>query len=93
MGKMLRPKADVLQESALIPTENRISHPPNQFTHELTRAQPFYYSGAPRGRPPAGEFVAGTKVVLLVHLGGKYCRVADHQGLYVETEHGGLRPL
>ena len=42
---------------------------------------------------PHGEFSAGTKVVLLLYDGGVYCRVADDQGLYVETEYESLRKL
>ncbi len=93
MDKMIRPKAEVLADAALIPAANLISPPPNQFTHQLTVAQPFYYSGAKQGRMPEGEFAAGTKVVLLVYKGGRFCRVVDQQGLYVETEYAGLQPL
>jgi len=77
----------------LIPDQNLIKPAPNQFTHELTRAQPYYYHGAQQGSPPDGEFPKGTKVVLLVRDGGSYCRVADAQGLYVETEFEGLKRL
>jgi hypothetical protein len=79
-----------LKRSALIPAENLIKPPPSRFTHELIRSQPYYYT---RGSSePDGMFAAGTRVVLLEH-GGEYCRVADAQGLSVETACGGLRAL
>lgn len=93
MKGMIRPEARVLPESSLIPDRNLIAPAPNQFTHELARAQPFYFSGMQQGRPPDGELPEGTKVVLLVHDGGNACRVVDGRGLYVETEHAGLRKL
>ncbi len=90
---MIRPEAVVLADNALIPPANLISPPPNQFTHELTVAQPYYYSETQQDRPPDGTFAAGTKMVLLVYHGGRYCRVADRQGLYVDTEYRGLQRL
>ncbi len=93
-GYFLRPEAVVLSENAMVPDRNIISPAPNQFTHELTRPRPFYFDGAQQGTPPnGGEFRAGTKVVLLVYDGGKYCRVADRQGLYVEIEYDSLKKL
>jgi hypothetical protein len=92
-GYFLRPDAVVLSENAMVPDRNIISPAPNQFTHELTRPQPFYFDGAQQGAPPNGEFRGGTKVVLLVYNGGKYCRVADKQGLYVEIEYDSLKKL
>jgi hypothetical protein len=93
MERMLRPEAIVLGDNALIPPANRVSPEPNQFTHELTAAQPFYYSDPQEAGQPAGEFAAGTRVILFRYQGGKYCRVVDGQGLYVETEYAGLRRL
>jgi hypothetical protein len=92
-GIVRRPKAIVLSENAIVPDENLISPAPNQFTHVLTQALPYYFTGAQQGAPPNGEFSAGTKVVLLVHDGGTYCRVANEQGLYVEVECNGLKKL
>jgi hypothetical protein len=89
----VRPESAVLAEKALIPGRNLITPAPNQFTHELTRAQPYYFTGAQPGMPPDGEFPAGAKVVLLLHEGGATCRVADGRGLYVETEYDSLRKL
>jgi hypothetical protein len=88
-----RPEAEVLTEKALIPGQNLIAPAPNQFTHEVARAQPYYFTGAQSGMAPDGEFPAGAKVVLLHYAGGAYCRVADGRGLYVETEYDSLRKL
>ncbi len=89
----LRPEAIVLPESAVVPNENIISPPPNQFTHRIKRSQSFYYDRAQQAKQSAGKFTAGTKVVLMVHDGGKYCRVVDGQGLYVEVEYSSLEKL
>lgn len=91
MKGFVRPEAVVLPESAAVPDENVIRPAPNQFTHELTRDEPFYFGGAQQGRTPDGELPAGTKVVLLVHDGGAYCRVVNGRGLYVEVACDSLR--
>ena len=90
---MLRPKASVLAESALVPPHCTISPAPNQFTHQVKSRQPFYFDYDGADTVPNGEFEAGAKVVLLVHHGGPMCRVADGRGLYVETSFEGLRPI
>jgi hypothetical protein len=87
-----RPKAIVLPSSASVPRENLIVPPPSQFTHELTRDQPFYFTGPQQGRAPDGQLAAGTRVVLLEHE-GSYCRVADGRGLCVEIECDSLKKL
>lgn len=92
-GRVLRPPIVVLGKSSLIPDKNLIFPAPNQFTHEVTRQQPFYFTGAQQAAAPDGQFPAGTKVVLLVYDGGSYCRVADGQGLYVEIEYDSLRKI
>jgi len=89
----VRPEAEVLAAKALVPGQNLIAPAPNQFTHEVARAQPYYFTGAQSGMAADGEFSAGTKVVLLLHDGGVYCRAADGRGLYVETEYDSLRKL
>lgn len=91
--QMLRPKAVVLKEAALVPAQNLLVPPPNQFTHELSAKQAFYFAVGEVPTQPDGEWEAGTPVVLLWYDGGEYCRVADAQGLYVETAYAGLRPL
>jgi hypothetical protein len=88
---MLRPKAVVLENEALVPRRNVIKPPPNQFTHKVKRSQPFFYED-PRDEPD-GEFEEGTPVVLMVYHGGAPCRVVDGHGLYVETAYGGLHRL
>jgi hypothetical protein len=93
MEGYVRPDAVVLSETAIVPEKNPISPPPNQFTHELTRSQPFYFTGAQQKTPSEGQFPAGTKVVLLRYDHGRYCRVADGRGLYVEIEYESLKKL
>ena len=93
MEGFIRPDAEVLPETAMVPERNLIVPPPDQFTHELTRAQPFYYPGPQQGTAPDGELPAGTRVVLLVHDGGPYCRVVSGQGLYVAVEFAALGKL
>lgn len=93
MKGISRPRASVLPEDAVVPGKNLIDPAPNQFTHQLKQSQAYYFDGAQQGRPPDGEFPAGTKVALLVFDGGAYCRVADEQGLYVETEYENLKKL
>jgi len=93
MKGFIRPEATVLDENALVPPKNLISPAPNQFTHELTKEQPYYYGEAQPGTPPDGTLPVGAKVVLLGSDGGTRCRVVDGQGLYVETECQGLRRL
>jgi hypothetical protein len=88
---MLRPKAVVLRDVALVPEHRSVKPPPNQFTHEVRRIQPYYYD--PPHAAPDGEFSAGARVVLIVYHGGEYCRVIDARGLYVETAYEGLRRL
>jgi hypothetical protein len=90
-GTVLRPKAVVLTNTALVPQGRLIKPPPNQFTHQLLRAQPYYYERP--GAAAAGEFGSGTRLVLMVYDGGQYCRVVDSQGLYVQTAYSGLRRL
>lgn len=93
MEGFIRPEASILDENAIIPENNLILPAPNQFTHELIGSQPFYYDRPQQRASPAGQFSAGTRVVLLVYEGGRYCRVVDGRGLYVEVEYGSLRKL
>lgn len=89
----IRPEATVLTEGAIVPDQNYIAPPPNQFTHTLMRVQPFYFLGAQQSTKPDGEFPADERVVLLAHDGGSYCRVVNGQGLYVEVEYDSLKKL
>jgi hypothetical protein len=81
----------VMPDEALVPPHARISPPPNQFTHRLTKPQPFHYSDA--GGPPSGVLPAGSKVVLMVYDGGARCRIVDGQGRYVEIDYDSLERL
>jgi hypothetical protein len=92
MKGFMRPESRILDEHALIPDENLISPAPNQFSHELKRSQPYFWSDAKKTKQPVGEFSEGTKV-LLVRKDGDLCRVADEQGLYVEVECDSLKKL
>ena len=93
MGRVIRPKASVLPESALVPDRNLLRPAPNQFTHEVVAEQPYYYIGPHQTAPPEGNFPAGTQVVLLTHDGGPVCRVADGRGVCAATAFDGLRRL
>jgi hypothetical protein len=93
MGQFIRPEANVLSDESLIPNENLINPPPNQFTHELKSTQSFYYEAAQQSASPDGELPENTKVVLLRYDGGSYCRVVDEQGLYVEIKFDSLKKL
>lgn len=93
MKGMLRPKASVLPESALVPDHNLVVPPPNQFTHQIRSSQPYFYQDPNPSDKPDGEFVAGTKVILVRREGESICRVIDERGLYVATASEGLEPL
>ena len=92
MDHVLRPKAVVLPDSAMVPERN-LKPPPTQFTHEVIAEQPYYFIGPQQAAPPEGMFAAGTKVKLHAHDGGPVCQVVDARGLCVATACSGLRPL
>jgi hypothetical protein len=94
MEGFVRPQAVVLPETALVPPHNLVTPPPNQFTHELVRHEPFYFTppGAGDARPD-GELPVGCGVVLMVYEGGTTCRVVDGRGLYVVIRSDALRRL
>ena len=91
--RYLRPESLVLGEGSLIPHENQIRPAPNQFTHRLVDAAPFYFGSERDSSAPDGQLEAGTKVVLLNYDGGAQCRVADGRGLYVEVSYRNLATL
>jgi hypothetical protein len=93
MGEIERPKAMVLPPSAVIPAKNLIVPPPNQFTHEVAQAAPYYYDEPGQEHPPDGKFAQGTPVVLLACEESGLCRVADGRGLYVVIPSDSLRKL
>lgn len=96
-GKMLRPKAEVLADAALVPPRNLVTPPPECFTHVLTRDQPWFYDAdAAAKRAPEsadGHFTHGMRVVLMARCDAEICRVVDERGLYVATAYAGLAPL
>ena len=92
MEAMRRPKAEVLPDNATIPGKNLLVPPPNHFTHELTRSEPYYYGEPQEAQAPDGEFAAGTQVLMVLDA-GDYCRVADARGLYVAIVGDSLRKL
>ena len=53
--------------------------PSQEFTHALTRDEPYYLTGPQQGRPPEGTLKAGTKVKLM-ESAGSYSRVAAENG-------------
>lgn len=93
MKGFVQPKPVVLSAKALVRQPSRIRPAPNQFTHALVRREPYFFAGARRPQEPDGYFAKGTKVVLLARRAGKYCRVADRRGLYVEVACDALRKL
>ena len=93
MKGFVRPTFVVMPENSIVPNENLITPPPNQFTHRLMRRVPFYFTAPQQGRPADGELPEGAPVVLLVHDGGSYCRVADETGLYVVVEYDSLQKI
>jgi hypothetical protein len=82
---MLRPKAKTLPDDALIPKENLVLPRPKKFTHELRRNEPFFFDRLHDAKP-RGELPRGTRVVLMERRQGRYCRVVDERGLYVEID-------
>ena len=92
MGRMIRPKAEVLPDSALVPEQGSASAPPRQFTHSLTQRQPFFAAEASETEAPAGQFELGAQVVLL-HREGDWCRVVAADGRHVRTACSGLRRI
>jgi hypothetical protein len=90
-GRMLRPRARVLKDTALIPAGNVVKTPPKTFTHSLRTSQPYYFklgSGI-----PDGTFLAGTRVKLTKQDGDEFCWVIDQNGLKAATPCKGLRPI
>ena len=93
MEGFLRPPVDVLPENAVVPDRNLIEPAPNTFTHALTSDQPFSFTTFEGTAAPDGVLAAGSRVVLMVYDGGRFCRVVDGRGLYVEIEHKSLKSL
>ena len=90
-GRMLRPRARVLKDTALIPAGNVVKTPPKAFTHKLRTSQPYYFKLGTA--IPDGTFVAGTRVKLTKQDGDEFCWVIDEHGLKAATKCNGLRPI
>jgi len=87
----LRPRFEILGEDSLVPDDNLVRPAPDRFTHELVRAEPYFYRP---GEAPAGHLPAGAPVVLLTEDDGAgRCRVVDGRGLSVEVASDSLRRL
>ena len=65
--------------------------PSHDFTHTLTRDEPYYLTGPQQGRPPEGTLKAGSKVNLL-ESAGSYARVATEDGTTAWVAAGALKP-
>lgn len=72
-----------------IQTDNSSSE---QFSHEVTRDEPYYTTSPAQAKPPDGTFKAGTKVTLTED-GGSYSQVVSEDGIaaYVATD--ALKPI
>lgn len=93
MPRMLRPKAVVLPDSALVPSANQ-GTPPKRFTHQVVAEQPFHYAAPPPGAAASdGRFAPGTKLLMLERGDGPLCWVQDGQGVCAWTAFAGLRAL
>ncbi len=84
ISRMIRPKAVVLPDSALLS---------KRFTHRLVAAQAYYRSDPTTATQIDGFFARGIRVVLLEHDGGPNCRVTDEYGVPCYTAFAGLQPL
>ena len=84
----------VLAEEAVVPKRDLLL-PPNQFTHVVTRTQPYYFTQpqTDSNSKGDGEFPKGTRVVLLTDKDGRVSWVVDEHGLYAATDPAGLRRL
>ena len=87
---VLRPAAEVLGADSLVPAANFVQPPPDQFSHELTRDEPYRFGADPTASPD-GELQRGTPVLVIVN-DGHHARVIDERGLYVQVRSESLRP-
>ncbi len=91
-GRFLRPDFVVLGDDALVPGPGVVTPPPERFTHELVRDEPYWFGARDqRGdREPDGVLAAGTPVVVVGSAGG-LSRVVDATGLLVEVPTSAVR--
>ena len=90
-GRMLRPRARVLSDSALIPSSSVVKKPPTKFSHKLKASQPYHFEL--KDAVPDGQLPTGTRVKLEKSVGDDYCWVVTEDGLRVVTKCVGLRPI
>ena len=86
---VLRPAAEVLGPDSLVPAVNLVQPPPDQFSHELTRDEPYRF-GSDSTTSPDGELQRGTPVLVVAN-DGRHARVIDERGLYVQVRSESLR--
>ena len=89
---MLRPRARVLPDAAVVPAAN-LQPAPAQLSHVLRDAQPFHYVAPEPGQPADGHLAAGTELLLLDDGPHGLCQVLTAQGLCVYTARAGLQAL
>jgi hypothetical protein len=97
-GRVLRPDFVVLGDEALVPGPGVVTPPPERFTHELVRDEPYWHGvpdrsggrGPERNREPDGVLAAGTPVVVVGRAGGR-SRVVDATGLLAEVPTASLK--
>lgn len=83
MSRMLRPKVQVLPDSAMAPAA----------THTIAREQPYYLTKPAKASEPAGTLPAGSEVRLVSKGRGPMCLVDDAKGQRVYTPSSGLCPI
>ncbi len=86
---VLRPTAEVLAADALVPSANVLQPPPDQFSHVLTRDEPYRFGSDPTASPD-GELQRGAPVLVVAN-DGLHARVIDKRGLYVQVRSESLR--
>lgn len=84
MDRMLRPKMQVLPDSAMAETV---------VTHTVSGEQPYYLKRPGKKSEPAGKLPAGSKVRLVQKGRGEMRLVEDTAGRRIFTAFAGLRPI
>ncbi|MGH9628074.1 MAG: hypothetical protein ACRD7E_07005 [Bryobacteraceae bacterium] len=83
MGRILRPKMQVLPDSAIVESG----------TYTITREQPYYLKRPVKTSEPDGTLPAGSRVLLISKGGAHMSLVEDADGSRVWTSSAGLRPI
>jgi hypothetical protein len=84
MDRILRPRKQVLPDSALV---DRAA------THVVSDEQPYYLDKPGKSSEPDGTLRAGTKVSLVSKGRGEMCLIEDTEGRRVYTSFAGLRAI